>query len=991
MGRLRLVALALPLAVVCAAPAQAQDAEEAQGQFTSVEVSVRERVLVLSGNRRFGIPGDVYARYQAVLDGLKPGDAVVFTHAQGRLVSIRRQADVAAGSRRKNVSARFDRLVTTQDGQRRWVVLATGQQLLISDEVYQRHSRTLTFLKSGDPIRLTVEGGWVIDVASGGGAAVAIDPEVEDAIVASRHGDVVTINGELYRFLGANLVELRVQPRIPGTEPPSFLEGASRTIPLEQVKTFDNPRLREQPAGPDVPGGPVTPTGDVKDAFSGVRVGDTVGIDFEVGQITALTDTHFTWRVWRNDEWTPPEEPRPRASVTSGVRVVSLPMQQTVAIEGGELHLKVSRRYAHRDGGLVFEIEASHAIPKTILVGTKLRFLLGDLTMTSDSAPLGAEELALPSLFEAQVVKVKHVVQFEGAFDGRVELVVSPENRLSVSSPEARGYLLQALEDVATARDPEGLARVYVAAGRNGDRAVCQLLVSRALAEPEPLRRQPILDGLEAFGELTPKVILEDLFANERNLETTRLDRGQLKRTPLPSTEKPRAYKRRLIDLLAEVPGALRPPYGGRLFDLYLATNEHNEPIEAAFSKRPAEAVASLLDVATSTTSASSAEEIQRAERAAGMLQRLGPVVLDEILKELRRREIAVDALQRAIEQSNGQKASEIVGLALSTLIQDDVRKRRQALDQEVERARGLIDQKELMEAATVLRSVLAQDRGHGPALEALPGVLLQIADGLRVAGDRAAAGAHYEEALTYLPPGEQPRTKAVLAELLLAAISEEIEENAVRAAPNDLAAKVRAAARDERLTGPEVSGGWVEIALTAETKGYVRTKCVVPAGPDTWVVKDVGTPFEAVDGLLTRAAELSPTISVRCGELRGRVYARDAKALYEAENYAAALPLFAKASELAPTDERLSLEWSCWIKAYKRHFFGMAVILLLMGGVAAMQMFARPKRVKWQGDYKHYGANRAQRERDLEVDEAAAGDALPGDDAPPPGEGGPP
>src|SRR5690606_33945491 len=149
---------------------------------------------------------------------------------------------------------------------------------------------------------------------------------------------------------------------------------------------------------------------------------------------------------------------------------------------------------------------------------------------------------------------------------------------------------------------------------------------------------------------------------------------------------------------LAEVPGALRPPHGGRLFDLYLSTDDLGEPIEAAFTRRPAEAVDSLLDVATSTTSASSAEEIRRAERAAAMLQRLGSAVLDEILKELRRREISVDALQRAIDEGGAEKPSEIVGMALATLIQDDVRKRRIALDQEVERARGLVEQKELMQ-----------------------------------------------------------------------------------------------------------------------------------------------------------------------------------------------------------------------------------------------------------------------------------------------------
>lgn len=890
--------------------------------------------------------------------------------AQGRLATLQRQGeDGAASTRKRNLTARFDRLVTTQDGQRRWVVLASGQQLLISDEVYQQHARVLQFLKPGDPLRLTVEAGWVTDVSAATKGA-QVPPEIEEALLASRHGDLVTINGELYRFLGSNLVEVRVQPRTPNSNPPEFLAGSARTISLELVRTFDNPRLLEQPDEGAAPG---AATREGEDAFAGVHVGDTVGIDFAVGQITALTETHFSWRVWRNDEWGPPEDPRPRASVTTGVRAVSLPSQQTVALDGGEVHLKLTRRRSQRDNGLVFEVEVSHALPATILVGTTLRFHLGDLTSSFDSAAIGTEDLVLPSLFEDQVVKVKHVIQLEEAYDGRVELVVAPENRVSVAAPEARGYLLQALEQVAPTRDMEGLARVYAAAGRNGDEEVCRLLVSRALAEPEPLRRQPIIDGLEAFGELTPRVLLDDLLANDRNLEGTRLERGQLKRVPLSADVRPRAYKRRLVTLLAEIPGALRPPFGARLFDLYLAAEDLSEPIEAAFTRRPGEAVASLLDVATSTTSASSVEEVQRAERAAGMLQRLGPVVLDEILKELRRREISVDALQRAIDQSDGLKASEIVGQALTTIIQDDVRKRRLALDQEVERARGLAAEGELLQAAEVLRGALRQDRGHGPALEAIPGVLLQIAEAERKAGDRSAAGTHYEEALQYLPPAEQPRTKAILADLLLEAIAEEVEENAVRAAPGDLAKKVRAAARDETLRGPEVTGGWIEVALTAETKGYVRTRCVVPSGDEQWIVRDVGTPLEAIDALLERASALSSTIAVRCDELRGRVYARDAKALYDAEDYGAALPLFAKASELAPTDERLSLQWSCWVKAYKTHFFGLVALLLLLGGVASMQMFARPRRVKWQGDYKHYGANRAQRERDLDVDEAAA------------------
>lgn len=987
MARLHLIAFVTPLLVCSAvAPARAQESER-QGVFQSLDTTLQDRVLVLRGGDRYGVPREVYAKQQEIFEALRPGDAVLFTlDSRGRLSGVRRQAqDAGAANRRRNLNARFDRLVTTQDGQRRWLVLGDGTQLLISDEVYHRHSRVLQFLSAGDPLRLTIEGGWVIDVATGANAReLAIDPVIEEAISASKAGDIVTVNGEVYKLLGQNLVEIRVQPRIPNTDPPTFVDGAERKIGLELIKQFDNPRLLLQAANGEG-GDPGTPT--IMDAFKDVRVGDTVGIDFAVGQLVALTDTHFTWRIWRNDEWATPEQPRERAGVPS-VRPVSLPSQQVIPVEGGELHLKVNRRRVGKESGLVFEVEASHALPATILVGARLRFHLGDLTMTSGSAPLATEELALPSLFEGQVVKVRHATQVEGAFDGRVELVLEAENRVSISSPQARGYLLQAIEQASANTDFDAQARVYVAAGKNGDREVARVLVARALAERDAARRAAIVAGLEAFGTTTPTVILEDLFVPDRNMQISLLDRGEIRKVQqLPGDERPLSYKRRLVGLLADIPNAVQPPFGGRLFDLYLSREELAEVIDAAFTKRPAETVASLLDVATSTTSVSTQEEVQRAERAAGLLQKLGPAVLDEILRELRRREIPVEAIQKAFEQGGAARAGEVVSMALGALLDDDVRRRRAALDKQVEQARALIDQKKHLEAADSLRAVLAQDRGHGPTLEVLPQVLMHLAGEAQAAGDRAAAGAYYSEALALQPAGEQPRTKSLLGELMLEGISEELEENVVRAAPNDLSKKVRAAARDEQLNGPEMEGGWVEIAVSAEAKGYIRVKCLVPLGNDVWTVREAATPFEAMDDLLNRTATLAPTLAVRCGELRGRVYARDAEALYLAGEYSAALPLFAKGAELAPTDERLSHELSCKVKAYSTQFLGLAALIAVLCGIAAWQTFAKPRRVRWAGEYKHYGSQRAQRERDLEVEEGAApADPTAPPTAPPPG-----
>ena len=58
---------------------------------------------------------------------------------------------------------------------------------------------------------------------------------------------------------------------------------------------------------------------------------------------------------------------------------------------------------------------------------------------------------------------------------------------------------------------------------------------------------------------------------------------------------------------------------------------------------------------------------------------------------------------------------------------------------------------------------------------------------------------------------------------------------------------------------------------------------------------------------------------------------------------------------------------------------FGIPVTTTLMGigavvtfvlGIILMQIFSRPKKVKFAGEYQHYGADRAKRDRDLDVDE---------------------
>jgi hypothetical protein len=101
-------------------------------------------------------------------------------------------------------------------------------------------------------------------------------------------------------------------------------------------------------------------------------------------------------------------------------------------------------------------------------------------------------------------------------------------------------------------------------------------------------------------------------------------------------------------------------------------------------------------------------------------------------------------------------------------------------------------------------------------------------------------------------------------------------------------------------------------------------------------------------------------------------------------EDYKGALPLFERAKELAPTDPRLDLERGAWLRARQQLLGAAAAILALVVGFVVMQIFARPRRIKFEGEFKHYGADRARRERDLDVDGDVPPDDPPAGAAPP-------
>lgn len=945
-----------------AAPAPAQEGQALAGTFVALQEAAGERFLVLRGGARLGIPAEAWTRLQGVLEGLESGDAVSYTlDANKRLATLERRAQAEA-ARRQNVAGRFERYQNLAG--RHWLELDGDRRFQISEEEYTKLSRVILFLKKGDPVRVGVERGWVLEVLRGA-PPKDLDPEVEAAILASEPGDVVLVNGQPARFLSANLTEVRIQPQVPGTDPPKFVEGGTQSIPLERVVGFVNPRLQVKQAD----------AVREKDPFdeAGVRPGDMIGVGIRQGQLLDLTDETYTLREWRNDEWA--DVVTERRQGAPPIRAVSLTSQVVVPLPEGELTLRVARARSAREGGLKIEARLTHTADAHLVVGGRLKVTLFALSREPSPAPLATEEAALPTLFPGVEVAIEHRPQAEGAVDARVELELAPEQFVAVASPQAKGPLVQVIEAATASNSLDLLARAYKAAAGNGDLELARLLLCRALAVPGPPasreeHRELLRRSLALFGEPIGPLVLGEVDAVDRDLTITTIERGQLKRAPLPGTTRPLEWKRRMIELLGHVPGALEGEVGRRLFDLARTRDDFLEPLLTAFTSRPDEAVSVLLGLATGTTDSSSDDERERAERAARVLARLGAPMLDPLFTELRRRDVDTSELERMRAAVGASRANEVVMRSLEVLIEVALARERAKLDAQVEAARERSAGRDWAGAITLLEQVLARSPQHPEARELLPKALVARGEEL-ASGDRGAAGELFRRALEYPDPAVQARAKPAYGQLLLDAVREEVEVVVIRDRPAHFGALVRPAAFGESFGGQETDGDYVRVQLGADAWGYVRRKCLTQSGPEAWTISDPAPTFDTIERALEAVLEVAPSLELQVAQTRGQLCAREAKARYDVEDYQAALALFERARELAPTDERLQLYWSCMLRARKNTILMVAVLLVFVVLIWAARAFAKPKTVQHVGEYKYYGAERSRRERDLDVDGA--------------------
>ncbi|MGE0707574.1 MAG: hypothetical protein AB7N76_10470 [Planctomycetota bacterium] len=994
--QLRLPGLLVAAAAIVVASTGIARAERVDGAVAGKPVAgTSHYILTLEGQGEFKVPPALYDRYKKKLEALNPGDPIEFDAEADRTITEFHFAAEVRTVERIVRDGVFDRFEATQGSNGRlW--LQDGQNFRIEFDKLRADCKafwaTIQVTGRGKRIRLELERDLVISVEKGFAKGEEEKEEVRELLQYSMPGDApiqlrtksATLNAKL---ISKQATTIDVAQLVPGANPPIF-KGRLRVRRSEILELLNPAGAKRLAEAKKREGGGTGEGGAKKDPFdaAGAVVGDTIGIGFESGQLIALGEDTYTLCGWRNGRWESDPKPKPRKGVPL-VRHVELVSQSTVPLEGGDLELTLKRSRRQNPGtgqagepaqGLCFEVTLNHSVKDLILVDLKLQFNLSTnpcMGLKQKPDKVVTRDLGVP-LFANQRQTVRQEIGDDGLLDGQLEVVVYPRNLVKIGSKQARGHLIAVM---GTNQDVEALSGVYQAAAVNGDHEMCELMIARELqlraalqagAKDESVKAHELYlrQALDAFGPVAPKLILDTLFELDRTLKTWGFRQGQIVQLPLPPKERPQTYKRKLIELLSALPRGMEEESGARLFDLYLRrADDFKEDIVAAYGRRPEEAVACLLAVAVDI------KQRERAEKATILLRDLGQRILGAIFNELPKREIDPGPFRTA--QKEGKAAEDIVAAMVDALVRKAYAQRKQELDDMVAKATSKRAARSYDEALAELREVINREPNHAEAHRLLPEVLIDKAILLREGGKRGAAALCLLEAADELKGPARAKADVPLGEMLVEATEEELDSISVRAAPHAAAESIQKLTQGSVLDGEDpksssASSEWLQVTLPTGGKGYVRKGLVAPMGEEgKWQVTQGETPYTTLKEQLDKAEQLAPAVGPKAKEVLGRLSAREGVRRYDSGDFKNALAFFNTAAQYAPTDPRLELRWKCWIQSNTGPLVGVAAVLVFVVGIVLMQVFSRPTKVKFSGEYKHYGAERNVRERDLEVE----------------------
>lgn len=959
-------------ATLCVA-ASVAEADTVQAKFARLEAESDNWVLVTEAGERYKISTDVYGRYKKLLKDLEAKDEIDLEVKGEELTGIKRKETQGVVTR-VSLDATFERY----DEQARRIWLQGGRNFAVGKLPNRTYARLLT-LRNRQRVRLVVERNVVIDLALIKKSTTSELPAVKLILDNSLGGDEIQLrklkDPQFYEFRIKKIraTELELSPRVSGRYMGKVV--IQRSEIAEVVNPEADKRIKQKKVPEGEGGEPRV------DPFEQFRIGDMIGVGWDKGQLIDLDEKTYTLRTWSLGRWAAEAKPSPRLSAKS-VRYEPLEHTETVNVPGGQVTLVVKRyRNAERSKddnhlGLRFEITLSHNIKTALLVGFKVQFLLSRKPcMAPDANPDGAVvKVVDKALFVDQRHELVQTIPSDEFVDGRVALEVFPRHVIDLSEEGARSHLVKALE--RWNQPLEITAGALKAAAANGDANLCRVLIAQTVLLRDQLRagkakselaadlELELRKALDDFGEVTPRLIIETLFGQDRRLRHWTIRNGGIEQVALPGELKPLGYKRGLIQLLATLKTGLAGVPGRRLFDLYLERSEDfKDEILTAFRGQPEAAVSSLLHVAIDI------KDKEKADRATVLLRGLGEPILPALFADLRARKVDPAPLEARLKDGKNPEfvVSETVGLLVRRAHEDAGRERlRQVNLADEARAQG-----DFVKALEIVRQVLAQKKRHSEASALLPKILLEQGRRFLSDGKRGQAAISLQEAAeTFTGPAAlEPRK--LLATMLVDGAEEEIDALVVRSAPHPAAEVVTAVQFGAQLESNDSSASafdeWVAVQTADGKQGYIRSK-IVSKAPAGFRISAKVTPYAILETQLEQAQKFDPGTAGRIKGLMGTLAAREADIRYRNGEFEAALGFFEIAKADAPDDPRLSNYTACWAKANTALLGGIAAVILLAIGLGVLAIFSRPKKVKFSGEYKHYGQDRVREvDRDRE------------------------
>jgi tetratricopeptide (TPR) repeat protein len=494
----------------------------------------------------------------------------------------------------------------------------------------------------------------------------------------------------------------------------------------------------------------IGPQGDLEvDLFAlhAICPGDTLRLEGQAGQLLQVQDGHYLLRPWTGRGWGTERFGRIVELDPLDLSRSWLIGRRKARLDQGDLVVEVRRR---RDrAGLRLDLQLVHSHPAAFLVGVDIELGVHDSLSDLERANRVSRALETPPLLAGELHDVTRALNDPDALDARLLRLTA--RLLPFSDPAAKDVLVASW---AGEVDASRRGRILQASAASGDEDLLRALVGVAHRLLDRDDGQRARAALQLAGPALLDLLCDDLSAEDDALPWVRLTRGALVRSIHPRDRPSREYRESLIDLLALAPDAWGPRHRQRLFGTYRQRPALRPAVVEAFSARPADALACLLEPALrwprDDESNDAADLLSELE---GLTATIHDALVSRGLLPPTRRVPIRSALAEAVARV--RQAWEV--------------RRDQSQAATLAQARRALSEGRHADTLNALRPLTAELPGHHPAFALLARALIAKATDEEARGALASATASLHEALRRSPEPEVEReARARLARLHL-------------------------------------------------------------------------------------------------------------------------------------------------------------------------------------------------------------------------------